>query len=483
MCRDPVLVFTAMSTRAILQICSVVLIALGASAFAQPREAPQSSEQVMLSYSPVVKRVSPAVVNIYTERVVTRNISPFMGDPFFDRFFGGRMGGLSRKQIENSLGSGVIVEADGLVITNAHVIKDAQEITVALSDGREFNATVSLMDEPSDLAVLRMETDGEKMPFVTLRPSETLEVGDIVIAIGNPFGVGQTVTSGIVSALARSSLNINDFNFFIQTDAAINPGNSGGPLVAMDGKVVGINTAIFSRDGGSLGIGFAVPSEMVNTIIAAEKNGQMGDQGVIRPWMGITAQAVTSDIADSLGLNRPYGVLISDLHDESPLKKAGLKVGDVVVSFNGKQVRDPAEMRFRHATVPMGQDADLEYLREGKTRKATITSITPPESPARDERVLEGPHPLNGVQVSNLNPAVAVEIGITSHQSGVVVTATNPRSSSYRVVRPGDIILAVNDDEIEDVKDLEREMKQGGRKGGWAMLIERGGRKTQIVIR
>lgn len=472
-----------MTTRLILQVCAVLMIALGATAFAQPRETPSSREQVMLSYAPVVKRVSPAVVNIYTKRVVTRSYSPFMSDPFFDRFFGDSMGGLSRKQVENSLGSGVIVEPDGLVVTNAHVIKGAQEISVVLSDGREFDAKLSLLDEPSDLAVLRMDTDDEKMPYVTLRPSETLEVGDIVIAIGNPFGVGQTVTSGIVSALARSSLNINDFNFFIQTDAAINPGNSGGPLVAMDGQVVGINSAIYSRDGGSLGIGFAVPSEMVNTVIAAEKSGRMGEQGVVRPWIGITAQAVTADIADSLGLNRPSGVLIVELHDVSPAKKAGIKSGDVIIAVNGKQVRDPAEMRFRLATVPLGEAANLEYLRDGEKKTAMMTAMAPPEIPARDERVLEGPHPLNGVQVSNMNPAVAVELGVADKHGGVVVTATNPRSSSFSVVRPGDIILSVNDDEIADVKDLEREMRQGGHGDSWALLIERAGRKTQIMIR
>ncbi|MEM6781215.1 MAG: Do family serine endopeptidase [Pseudomonadota bacterium] len=473
-----------MTTRTILQICSIFLIMVGATAFAQPKEAPQSREQVMLSFSPVVKRVSPAVVNIYTKRVVTRRVSPFMGDPFFDQFFGGGFGGLSRKQVENSLGSGVIVEADGLVITNAHVIKGADEISVVLSDGREFDAKLSLLDEPSDLAVLRMNTEGEKMPFVTLRPSETLEVGDIVIAVGNPFGVGQTVTSGIVSALARSSLNINDFNFFIQTDAAINPGNSGGPLVAMDGSVVGINTAIYSRDGGSLGIGFAVPSEMVNTVIAAEKSGRMGDEGVIRPWIGVSAQTVTSDIADSLGLNRPTGVLIADLHSVSPAKKAGLESGDVVVAVNGKQVRDPAEMRFRLATVPLGEAANLEYLRQGEKRTAELTAMAPPEIPARETTVLEGAHPFNGVTVSNLNPAVAIELGLKGDdENAVVVTAVNPRTAGYRVVRPGDIILAINDDEIEDIKDLKRELSQGERRGGWALLLERNGRKTQIVVR
>jgi len=273
--------------RKLLYIFSIGLIGIGASAFAQERITPNSRDQLVLSYSSVVKKVSPAVVNIYTKRVVTRSYSPFGGDPFFEQFFGNSfgMGGLNRQQVESSLGSGVIVDAGGVVVTNAHVIKGAQEISVVLNDGREFDAELAIKDDRSDLAVLRMKTKGEDLPFATLKPSENLEVGDIVIAVGNPFGVGQTVTSGIISALARSSLNINDFNFFIQTDAAINPGNSGGPLVSMDGGVIGINTAIYSRSGGSLGIGFAIPSEMVQTVIAAEKTGQR-NISVARPWIG-----------------------------------------------------------------------------------------------------------------------------------------------------------------------------------------------------
>lgn len=437
----------------------------------------------MLSYAPVVKRVSPAVVNIYTKRVVTRSVSPFSGDPFFQKFFGRAYGGLSRQQVESSLGSGVIVDPDGLVITNAHVIKGAQEISVGLNDGREFDAELALMDERSDLAVLRIAAEDEPMPYIQMRPSETLEVGDIVIAIGNPFGVGQTVTSGIVSALSRSTLNINDFNFFIQTDAAINPGNSGGPLVAMDGRVVGINTAIYSRDGGSLGIGFAIPSEMVNTVIASAKAGQGGENGVIRPWIGVTAQAVTPDIADSLDLELPQGVLISGLHDISPAKKAGVEVGDVVMAVNDRPVRDPAEMRFRLATVPLGEEASFDVLRKGERKTFIITAMAPPDSPDRDETVLEGPHPLNGVKVSNLNPAVAIEVGVKDDKGGVVVAGVNPHARSNRLARPGDLILSVNNHEVHSVDDLEKELIEGERNGGWAFLIERGGRKTQVVIR
>ena len=472
-------------SKVILQIIALCLIVIGATAFAQDRKAPDSRAQVQLSYAPLVRQVSPAVVNIYTKRVVTRRVSPFGGDPFFEQFFGrsfGGFGGLSRRQVESSLGSGLVIDADGVVVTNAHVVKGAQEISVVLSDGREFDAKLSLTDERSDLAILRADTKGEKLPFATLKPSESLEVGDIVIAIGNPFGVGQTVTSGIVSALARSSLNINDFNFFIQTDAAINPGNSGGPLVAMDGGVVGINTAIFSRGGGSLGIGFAIPSEMVATVVAAEKQGA-SHAGVARPWLGAAGQKVTADIADSLGLKRPRGVLVNKLHPASPALKAGMKVGDVITSVNGKAIRDPAEMKFRMATVPLGQSAQIDVLRQGRTKSFSVKAMTPPDTPPRNETVLEKAHPLKGATVARLNPAVVVELGLQADQDGVVVLKAPRGTPAARLVRAGDVIVSVNDDEIEDIKDLKRELKQAVRGGVLSLVLDRGGKRQQIVIR
>jgi len=448
----------------IIQFFAILFILVGLGTFVEAREIPQSRAEIQMSFSPLVKQVSPAVVNIYTKRVVTRRVNSFMNDPFFDQFFGGAFNGrgLSRNQVESSLGSGLIVDASGLVVTNAHVVKDAQEISVVLNDGREFDATISLSDKSADL-----------------KPSESLEVGDLVLAIGNPFGVGQTVTSGIISALARSSLNINDFNFFLQTDAAINPGNSGGPLVAMDGSVIGINTAIYSRSGGSLGIGFAIPSEMVATVIAAAKSGAK-NASAVRPWIGAGGQAVTSDIAASLGLARPRGVLISNIHPSSPAKKAGLKVGDVVTEINDRTIIDPAELKFRLATVPIGQMADLTVYRNGKTRRLEMEAMTPPNDPPRNDTVLEGNHILNGVTVGNLNPAVGVELGIETEREGVVVLKTSGRN---RLVRAGDIILGVNDDEVEDIKDLERELKQAERRGVFDITIERNGQTRRVVIR
>lgn len=460
-------------------------LAVAMPAAAQDRTVPQHQAEVQLSFAPLVKQVSPAVVNIYTKRVVTRSLSPFAGDPFFERFFGdsfGFGGGLTRRQVENSLGSGVIVDPEGLVITNAHVIKGASEITVVLPNGQEYEAEKALVDERSDLALLRIDPEGRSLPSVDMKPSEELEVGDLILAIGNPFGVGQTVTSGIVSALARSSLNINDFNFFIQTDAAVNPGNSGGPLVAMDGRVVGINTAIFSRSGGSLGIGFAIPSEMVATVIAAAEAGRSGEEGVVRPWLGMQAQSVTSDIAESLDLDEPRGVLVTHLHEASPAKKAGMETGDLILSLNGREIQSVAELKYRMATIPLGQEAEFGIVADGKARTVRVQAMGPPEVPPRNETELRGNHILKGATVVNINPAVSVELGLPEEE-GVVVMAIAPRAQAARIVQPGDVIVSINGDEIEDIDDLERELRQGARRGSWNLVISRGGRQRQLVVR
>jgi Do/DeqQ family serine protease len=451
---------------------------------AQEALVPQSHEQVKLSFAPVVKNISPAVVNIYTKRTVQSRaaINPFMNDPFFSQLFEGQAFGRMRPHVESALGSGVIIQADGLAVTNAHVVRGADEIKVALVDGREFEARVVLRDDPSDLALLRLDTKGESLPFASLKPSENLEVGDIVLAIGNPFGVGQTVTSGIVSALARSSLNINDFNFFIQTDAAINPGNSGGPLVALDGGVVGINSAIFSKDGGSLGIGFAIPSEMVASVVAAEKSDRSGNGGVVRPWLGVTTQNITSEIARSISMDRPAGVLVTKLHETSPLSKAGVKVGDAILSVNGHGIKDSAEAKFRMATVPIGQNANFEIMRSGQKMTLSVAAIPAPEIPPREETIIKGDNPLNGAVIANVNPAVAGELGMPPDETGVVVMKTGAGSYAMRLVAPGDILLSINGADIANVGDASRALKSGAGRG-WAITISRKGRKTQILIR
>ncbi len=471
--------FRSMFTRILIALLAITL-PLQALAQEPERVLPESRAEVQLSFSPLVKKIAPAVVNIYTKRIVTRSYHPFMNDPMFAPFFNDEMfGGRMRKQVEGALGSGVIVDSSGLIVTNSHVVREAEEITVVLNDGREFDATVALVDQPSDLALVRVETKGETLPAASLKPSESLEVGDMVLAIGNPFGVGQTVTSGIVSALARSSLNISDFNFFIQTDAAINPGNSGGPLVSMDGGVIGINSAIYSRDGGSLGIGFAIPSEMVASVIAAEKS---GGKGVVRPWLGVTAQAVTNDIAQSLNLPRPVGALITVLHESSPLAKAGLKVGDVVTSVNGKEIHDPSEMKFRMATVPLGQKATMEVIRAGAKKTYEVEAMAAPDTPPRDETKLQGAHMLNGAVIANMNPAVAVELGLFGkEEEGVVVLKVKEGTSASRIVAAGDILVEINGVKIKKAADAEKALKNAGQ--GLSLIVRSQGRTRRLVIR
>lgn len=469
------------------RIFFVILVFFSAASHANDRTLPDNREQIQLSFAPLVKQVAPAVVNIYTTRTVSvrsRRQSLF-NDPFFAPFFDDRMfGQRMRRQVENSLGSGVIVDESGLVVTNEHVVRGADAIRVVLNDGREFDARLTIADEASDLALLRLEeADDEDLPFVLLKPSESLEVGDLVLAIGNPFGVGQTVTSGIVSALARSSLNVNDFNFFIQTDAAINPGNSGGPLVSLDGGVIGINTAIYSRDGGSLGIGFAIPSEMVASVIAAEEYGEAPGGGVARAWMGVQSQNVTADIARSLDMQRPWGTIINALHPKSPLKKAGIKVGDVIVSLNGRDVRDGAEVKFRLATVPIGQKAAFGVLRQGRERTFQVEAMLPPEDPPRNAIQLDGGSPLAGATIGHINPAVQAELGLDYDVAeGVVVLEVPRRSHARRVVSVGDILLEINGREIEDVDDATKALRRGGERG-WNFVVESNGRAKRIVLR
>src|SRR5215469_4196474 len=324
---------------------------------AQQRQVPTSASQLELSFAPVVKRVAPAVVNVYAARIVANN-NPFLADPFFRQFFGA----VPREQVERSLGSGVIVDQAGLVVTNYHVIDGASQIKVALADKREFEADIVLKDQRSDLAVLRVKDAKERFPTLEFADSDELQVGDVVLAIGDPFGVGQTVTHGIVSAVARTQDGISDYQFFIQTDAAINPGNSGGALVDMTGRLVGINSAIYSRSGGSQGIGFAIPANGVRVVVASAEG---GSTSVKRAWLGAKLQEVTPEIADSLGLKRPTGALIASLVAGGPAAKAGLRAGDLIVSIDGVEVEDPNAFDYRFATKPLGGAAQVGVTRQG----------------------------------------------------------------------------------------------------------------------
>jgi Do/DeqQ family serine protease len=464
---------------AALLVTIALLTALCAPALAQQRTVPESPVAIKQSFAPVVKKAAPAVVNVYVQHRVEQTVSPFLDDPFFRQFFGDSFG-IPRERIQNSLGSGVLVSPEGLVVTNNHVIQGSgeAEITVALSDGREFPAKIILKDEQSDLAILRLDAKGVQFPSIVFSDSDTLEVGDLVLAIGDPFGVGQTVTSGIVSALARTQVGISDYQFFIQTDAAINPGNSGGALVDMNGKLVGINTAIFSRSGGSHGIGFAIPSNMVRLVVqAALKGGK-----VQRPWLGASLQPVTPDIADSLGLTTPSGALVSNVRADGPAARAGLHAGDVVVGVDDKPVQDPHAFQYRFVTKGIGGQANLSVLRKGQKLTTTISLIAPVEDPPRDARDLDGHHPLTGCKVANLSPAVAQEIGMDDDsRTGVVVLEVKDKTPAARIgVKRGDIVVAINNEKVKSVAQLVTALE--GADGGWRLSVERDGKVYNLAI-
>lgn len=338
---------------------------------------PSSQAEITLSFAPVVKRAAPAVVNVFTRKTVQRR-NPFAGDPFFERFFQ-EFGGLGTgRRMQNSLGSGVILTSDGYVVTNNHVVGGADEVRVVLNDKREYEAEIVFADVQSDLALLKIDRVAG-LPVLALRDTDELEVGDLVLAIGNPFGVGQTVTSGIVSALARTNGGGRGQvgGYFIQTDAPVNPGNSGGALVDMAGRLIGVNTAIVSRSGGSNGIGFAIPANLVKQALSLALT---GETELSRPWAGIIGQNVTSDIAEGLGLPVPAGVIIADIHPESPLKEAGLRVGDVIFAFEGQPVDTLEELAFRMTAMGVGGDAEIGFLRRGERREARIPLRPAPAS-------------------------------------------------------------------------------------------------------
>jgi serine protease Do len=454
----------------------LLLLVLTVPAFAQ--EVPQSKAQIATSFAPVVRKVSPAVVNIYTRMVTHQTNNPLFNDPIFRKFFGNAMPGVTRERLQNSLGSGVIIGKDGLVVTNNHLIDNAQQVTVALSDKREFEADVVSSDARTDLAVLRLKTKGESFPTLELADSDNVQVGDLVLAVGNPFGVGQTVTMGIVSATARSAaVRSGDVNYFIQTDAAINPGNSGGALVSADGRLIGIPSAIYSRDGGSVGIGFAIPSNLVRAVQAS-----VGSTGKItRGWSGIYAQTITTEIARSLGLGRAGGIIVKSFHPSSPAKAAGLKVGDVIRSMNGRELEDTDAFNFRLATASLGSDVVLHVLRKGDERDITFTLGGAPESTPRQERLLQGRQPLAGVHVANLSPALANELDLNDDAKGVIVLKVDDGSVAESLgVQRGDIVLGVNNREVKTVEQLQNALAPSDK--GWRITLARGGMAISISV-
>ena len=436
------------------------------------RVVPTSNTQVQLSYSPVVKQTAPAVVNVFTSRTVRRRSR----SSFFDEMFG--FGRAPQERTQNSLGSGVIVRENGIIVTNAHVVKGADELKIVLNDRREFPAEVIAQDEEIDVAVLKIDTEGERLPSLLIQGDGDLEIGDIVLAIGNPFGVGQTVTSGIVSALGRT--NVTDVSSFIQTDAAVNPGNSGGALVNLSGELIGVNTAIFSRSGGSNGIGFAIPAELV----ARAVDSAISEGRIVRPWIGARTEAVDSTMALALGLDRSKGAVINDIYPKGPADRAGLEKGDVILSVDGTAVNDDSGLRFKLATLRKGQNSKVKIWRNGRERVYTVKTDTPQEKPARDERKLEGYHPIDGAYAVNMSPALGEELGFDPYVRGVMILKVERGSAAnYNRLNPGDFIIDINGDDVTSTRQLESLLLSADKDTEWSISVDRKGRIGVLPVR
>ncbi|KPP85137.1 MAG: putative trypsin-like serine protease [Rhodobacteraceae bacterium HLUCCO07] len=458
--------------RLILALITVVI----ATPLAAETRVPQSQGEIALGFAPLVKEAAPAVVNIYARRVVEkRQSSPFADDPFFRDFFEGF--GAPRPQVQNSLGSGVILTGDGIIVSNFHVVGGAQDIRVVLNDRREFEAEILLSDQEADLAILRIR-DGEGLPHLDIRDSDTVEVGELVLAIGNPFGVGQTVTSGIVSGLARSGTATGSSRgYYIQTDAPINPGNSGGALVDVNGRLIGINTRILTRSGGSNGIGFAIPATLVARFV---EQAEAGHEKFLRPWAGMNGQPVDSDIAESLGLGAPRGIVISELHPASPFLDAGIRPGDVVMAVDDQPVNTPDEMVYRMSVAGLGNRVSVTHVRDGEETQVEVPLLAAPETPPRDTRASSRNAAIPSLELSNINPAVLAELGLPLSSEGVVVTDPGPSGPRAGLAR-GDILRAINDVVVDDTDTALRLLEGASRR--LSLEVQRGNQRRVMRFR
>ncbi|WP_183203811.1 trypsin-like peptidase domain-containing protein [Brevundimonas lenta] len=431
--------------------------------FADNRVVPGDANAMKASFAPVVRAAAPAVVNIAARGVQQ------VQDPFWSMFGQG-----PRRQQVGSVGSGVIVRSDGVVVTNFHVIQGMQEIKVVLNDRREYDARVVLADERSDIAVLQLEGVTERLPTLDIDDREEQQVGDLVLAIGNPFGVGQTVTNGIISALNRTETGISDSGSFIQTDAAINPGNSGGALVDMDGDLIGINTAIFSRSGSSSGVGFAVPAAMVKRVVDSAVGGATA---VVRPWLGVKGEPVNAEIARSLGLERPQGLIVTQVWPNGPGARAGVREGDVITAVDGAEINDQAGLNFRVGTHEPNEAVQLTVLRDGRNQTLDARVQPLPGDAALDNASVVRAGALSGAQVLTLNPALADSLGGDPFARGVILGRMQRGYASANGFRPGDIIVAVNGRPVTSVGQVDDVPR------GSEVTINRGGRTMTGRVR
>ena len=435
---------------------------------------PQSELEIKLSFVPLVKQAAPAVVNIYAQRIIEEQRSPFARDPFFRDFF--QNFGQLQPRVQNSLGSGVILSGDGYVVSNYHVVGRATDIRVVLHDGREISGNVILSDEDSDLAVLKLNTD-EVLPHLDLRKSDTVEVGELVLAIGNPFGVGQTVTNGIISGLARTGIASGSAKgYFLQTDAPINPGNSGGALIDISGSLVGVNTSILSRSGGSNGIGFAIPADLVGQFLVQAKAGR---SSFIRPWAGMRGQPITFEMAASLNLPAMSGMIISELHELSPFSKVGIGVGDIITKVDGLDINSPAEMLYRMSVAGIGTAVDISYLSKGITKSSKIDLVEIPNLRVK-EVTLGSEFIFMDLRISELTPEFQSKFGLSFSSTGLIVLDPG-RIASRLGLRRGDLLREINGksvDKIEDVTSAISSIKNTG-----SITIIRSGRRVSLRFR
>ncbi|MGE5299712.1 MAG: DegQ family serine endoprotease [Acidobacteriota bacterium] len=446
-----------------------------------PAVSPASREflgKMSQALSEVADVARPSVVNISTTTTVTMQGSPFgdfFNDPMFKKFFGEGQAH-PRKFKQAALGSGVIVSKDGYILTNNHVVKGADEIKVILFDKREFKGKVIGADPKTDIAVVKIEA--KDLPAIKIGQSRLLKPGDVVLAIGNPFGLNQTITMGIVSATGRSNVGISAYEDFIQTDAAINPGNSGGALVNTDGELVGVNTAIFSTSGGYMGIGFAIPSDMANAV--AQSILKYGK--VIRGWLGVSIQDLTPEIAKSLGISREHGALVTDVMKDSPAEKAGMKRGDLIIAYDGQTVEDTTSLRNMTANTAPGKEADVKVLRDGKEATLKVLIGEMPEA-AKVTRTVEHHNALSGVSVQEITPGERDALGLPHNVRGVIIAEVSEASPASGVLAKNDVIEEINRKEIRGLKDYEDVASKIGPKEGVLLLIYRNGGFIYVTIK
>ncbi|MEB3702699.1 Do/DeqQ family serine endopeptidase [Candidatus Bealeia paramacronuclearis] len=462
-------------------ICFSFLLIL--SACGKPDNPSQNSisetcQKSELTFSSVVKKFAPTVVNIYaSSEVQTKTpMDTFMDDPFYKQYME-RLHGPHVDHKLNSMGSGVIVSEDGHILTNYHVIEGGDTIRVILHDRREFEAKIVASEQRTDLVMLKIDVGSEKLPFAVLDPIDNLNVGDMVLAIGNPFGVGQSVSSGIISAVGRSQSGISDFRSFIQTDASINPGNSGGALVTGDGRLIGINTAIYSKSGESIGIGFAIPSPLVIPFVESALQGKRTE----RPWMGIRIRGVDMETSRKLGFTHPYGVLIKEIYKGGVADQVGIQVGDILTHFNDQIIEDDAELDYVLSRQHLDTTVTFKVYRNGKEKNIQVNMKAPPEASNLDSYEIQGKNPLTGAVVAELSPALALDLGADPLKRGIVILDIKPNSLAENLkLNVGDIIHNINEQELIILGDFFKIVKAAPQK--WSIKFFRNNKHLTLEV-